>query len=238
MIGWINELPGAVSDNLKLETMQVLLIYLAILMLVFFLKTVRKPALWTGLAACALLPLTILCDKYQQSNTQELIVYQINKSTAIGFQDGSDGILLADSALWPGSSDYNFNIKNHERQARLSSCPVALQDTLFVKGAFAKVGQFVRFQNIMMFLLERGQRLYPTSSPPQVDYLLLCHSPQMPPEKVAAALHFKHVVLDGSNTPYYREMWRDYCHRNGIKVYSTVDSGFYQIPIRERKNKK
>ena len=231
MIGWINELPGAVSDNLKMETVQVLLIYLAILMLVFFLKTARKPVLWTGLAACALLPLTILYDKYQQSNKLELIVYQINKNTAIGFQNGSDGILLADSALWLGSSDYNFNIKNHERQARLSSCPVALQDTLFVKGAFAKVGQFVRFQNITLFLLERGQRLYPTVIPPQVDYLLLCHSPQMPPEKVAAALHFKHVVLDGSNTPYYCEKWRQYCRQQQIPVHSTAELGFLRIAV-------
>ncbi len=231
MIGWINELPGAVSDNLKLDLPQVLLIYLAILMLVFFFKTARKPALWVGLAACALLPLTILYDKYQQSNKQELIVYQINKNTAISFQDGSDGILLADSAIWPGSGDYNFNIKNHERQSRLSSRPVALQETLFIEGAFAKIGQFVRFQNVTLCLLQRGQWLYPTANPPQVDYLVLCHSPQASPEKVAAALNFKHVVLDGSNTPYYCEKWRQYCSQQQIPVHSTAELGFLRIAV-------
>ena len=234
MIGWINELPGAVSDNLKLDVLQVLLIYMAILMLVFFLKTARKPALWCCLVACALLPLTLLYDKFQQSHMQEIIVYHINKNTAIGFQEGGVGVLLADSAVWPGSSDYNFNIKNHERQARLSSCPVALQEPLFIEGTFAKIGQFVCFQNVTLYLLERGQWLYPTANPPQVDYLVLCHSPQAPPEKVAAALKFKHVVLDGSNTPYYRDKWQDYCLRNDKSFYYTVDSGFFQIHIKKK----
>lgn len=231
MIGWINELPGAVSDNLKLEMPQVLLIYVAIVMLVFFLKTARKPALWTALVASALLPLTILYDKIQLLQKQEIIVYHVNRNTAIGFQDSGDGFLLADSVAWPGGSAYNFNIHNHERMARLRSRLLLLEDTAFREGAFAKVGPFVRFHNLTFFLLARGQWLYPTADPPQVDYLLLCHSPQAPPEKVAAAIRFHQVIIDGSNTPYYREKWISYCQENNISVHDVTAEGALRIMI-------
>ena len=56
-----------------------------------------------------------------------------------------------------------------------------------------------------------------------VDCLLLHQNPRLKPEELEAALPFKSVVADGSNTPFYIDRWRVFCTERGIPFSYTGD---------------
>lgn len=231
IIRWIDALPSAVSENLKLTALQVVIIYLAIFCLITLIKTQRKSALWLGLGISALVPCTILFDKMVQTHSREITTYHINKCTAIAFYDHGQALLLADSDANRESRNFSFSIKNHEREKRVQSRFFDIHDSIIMDENFVKCGAFMQFGDQTFYLLQRGQRLYQTANPAEVDYLFLSHSPTILPEKVSQAIQFHAIIVDGSNSVFYQNRWKEYAQLHQIPIHITNEEGAYTIAL-------
>jgi competence protein ComEC len=76
-------------------------------------------------------------------------------------------------------------------------------------------------------MLTYKERLQPCGNDSlRVDCLLLRRNPRLPPEEAMAALPFREVIADGSNTPFYVERWRVFCLENGVPFTFTGDRKF------------
>ena len=149
----------------------------------------------------------------------------------MGFHYRGSAWLIADSAVHNESKNFSFSIQNHERAKRVQSRFVCIEDSLVLEKNFVKCGAFMQFGDQTFYLLQRGQKIFPTDFPAKVDVLVLSHSPTISPEKVAQAIRFHSIIMDGSNTIFYQNRWKEYAQIHQIPIHITKEKGAYTMAL-------
>lgn len=228
IIRTIESLPGALTENISLHYAQVGLLYL--LIICFYLFFVKKKKYYLFAAGISLSLCLFVADfqKFMAKNKHEAVVYSLNRMSAIGFNSGGDGLLLADSALSPKSKSYRFAIQNHARKDRITYALLSF-DNDYERADLMKTGNAIWFCGKRFFILDRETKCYPSGQHATVDCLLLHANPRAVPSQVAASLKFKTVVADASNSIYYLRKWEQWCEENAIEYHDLRQEGSFSI---------
>lgn len=227
LIQSIDSLPFSVTRNISYSMLQVVLCYACIASLFFYFHHKNKKFKYLTLSLFVIFIMSFGYDKYQSSRREDITAYSIEKMSAIGFNYHGNRILLVDTATTPHF--YDFNIKNHERRARIVSTQVNMDTANYESQGFLKIDNCINYQGYTFYLLSGRQTMKPTDSRLSVDYLYMRHNPKISMKKLRQCIDFKQVIIDKSNSVFYDKKWTDSCKYYQIPYYSMRENGYFYL---------
>jgi competence protein ComEC len=122
----VEHIPYAYTNGLYISILQSILLYAIIFFIALFLLKKNK-AFFIGALSCLVIYVSIrTCHKIRHSQQHRVLVYNINKYTAIRFIDGTRSFLMADSSLLADQSKVKFHLQQHYWTSGIKD-----QDTMF-----------------------------------------------------------------------------------------------------------
>lgn len=227
---WVQRWPQALINGIDISLLQTYLLYLLLFAAVLFLalKKLRYFGIAVGIAA--ILSVQELWEEAQQRQQRQLVVYSLRGSTGIGLVQGQQAMLVADSALLQNPQNYTFNVQPHLWQLGVEQP----QQVSFASPAAPSI----MLPDSNQLLVWQGQRWLILSHPPKlqpkagfaVEYLLLRQNVRVKPEQLQAYT-FSKVILDGSNSLWYRQRLRQQLDTLGVTYYDVADSGAFVVEL-------
>jgi competence protein ComEC len=212
-IGWVASWDAFVFKNIGFTAAMLWTSYLVIIALGLWLQKPIYKKVVLAMVSVLLLQIVCLHNKWQSTNTQEMIVYHQKKSTMITERKNNKVILFGNDSI------QNTIAKNQ-----------ILQSYLTVN--FAKLTKRENLQNLYYFntkkiLLIDSSAAVPLNIKP--DIIILVNSPKINLERYLSAYTPKQIVADGSNYKSYIRLWKATCHKAKIPFHITHEKGFYKI---------
>ncbi len=227
IITFVERLPHSVTENIDYHIVQVILLYGVIGCFCYLLYRRERRVLWTAGVLFVLFCSSFVGKKVLTARETGFLAYHVRKCSVLEFNWHGQTVWLSDTLRGEGDKLFQYNVSRHARRHRLSGTMVPIDTLAFDTPFLCKRGNFIRFEDKTYYMLTYKERLRPCGNDSlRVDCLLLRRNPRLPPEEAMAALSFREVIADGSNTPFYVERWRVFCLENGVPFTFTGDRKF------------
>lgn len=168
----IEKIPGAVTENISISWIQMLLIYLCITAFYLLFQQKKKRFYWIGIGSVFFFVLLFDFDRYLTQHIENQTVYKLSNGVAVCFNYHGKAVIFSDSIHDKNHKDYVFCIQNHERKERIRSVIVPV-DSNYRNDFLLKQGDFVFFCGKTYHLARRKRRYYETNLKISVDGVIL-----------------------------------------------------------------
>lgn len=212
-IGWVASWDAFVFKNIGFTAAMLWTSYLVIIALGLWLQKPIYKKVVLAMVSVLLLQIVCLHNKWQSTNTQEMIVYHQKKSTMITERKNNKVILFGNDSI------QNTIAKNQILQSYLTA-------------NFAKLTKRENLQNLYYFNTKKILLIDSSATVPLLikpDIVILVNSPKINLERYLSAYTPKQIVADGSNYKSYIRLWKATCHKAKIPFHITHEKGFYKI---------
>ncbi|MFP4471929.1 MAG: ComEC/Rec2 family competence protein [Bacteroidales bacterium] len=213
----INAIPGARIAGLTLGFWQMVVVYALIIFTVRFLIKKRGGYLVAAASLSLLLTGTFLLNRYQRLQQEEIVIYQVNRHSAIDLIHGRSAVMLADSSLFADERTIGFNLEGHRIHAGISRIfpanfqPYAMEALQTNGLPFRYHSQnFMSFGNRKIALVDKDFPEYDPRQPLKVDVVLLRNNPRIQPGQIDKWFDFDYLVADASNHYRLRNEFAEY----------------------------
>lgn len=226
-VSFIEHIPGAVLSSIYFERWQMLLLFVAF-MLLFVFTLYRKPRLI--LLSLTLMVAVISGSAFNKVKDKSplLVVYAMRGGTAILMSSGERSYCLCDSVR--DGYSYKFMDQSLLKWGRSASGEVrffGFKDSMREVDCKYSSG-WCSFMGGTVYISSEPIVKKRTADPPiDVDYLIVCRKTRGKPEELLKYLHPKIVVVDGSASKYLVARWESQCLRLGIPFYSVSKKGAF-----------
>lgn len=212
-IGWVASLDAFVFKNIGFTTAMLWTSYLVIITGIFWFQKPSYRKMVATLCSVFLLQLVCVYNKWQSTNTAEMIVYHQKKSTMITERKNNHVIVFGNDSI-QNSTDKNQTLQSY------------LTDN------FAKLTQREDLKNLYYFNTQKILLIDSSAAVPihiKPDIVILVNSPKINLERYLSVYTPKQIVADGSNYKSYIRLWKATCHKAKIPFHITNEKGFYKI---------
>ncbi len=216
-------LPYATWGNFKLAKVEVFALYFIIIAVLIALKSARKQWMYAALATSVVFMGFRVVQKNDDLNQQKLVVYNINKNSAVEVIDGDKSLLISDTLSTPGSINYKFNIE-------------AAQWYFGIKNRIVNASSAIAYHNppllvagdktILLYSPQFNHRRTTIAGP--VDYIIVSGPPYID-YGLIEKLKPKMVVFDGSNKPAKVKTVIKKLAELNIPYYNTAAKGAWVV---------
>ena len=239
----IEELPFSTTQDIYIDVPQMILLFAIIVLFVtFFFFTKHYKHLFAAVAMCVILAATNLWQSFESNSQKTLVVYNINKTTAINIIDGTDNIMFANlDSVQPEKIE--FTAKNNwlkkgldrEKYVNLSSGKENLLSTITAidnRKVFFK-HKFIDYDGLKLYVLD--DNFMPIDDENfgkvDVDYVVLADSPYVTLEEVAEHFNFKKIIIASSNSISRCEAWNAEKVALDYDVHDVRNDGAFIVTI-------
>jgi competence protein ComEC len=212
LVGWVEQIPFAYVNGIHISIFQTLVLYVVIVCATAYVLLFHK--FWLQLALLAMVVFTGI-GSYQNivhGKQQLLVVYKVNRSTAIQLVSGQTGVLVLDSALCANSSKRRFHLQQHTWQQQINQQQVLVCTNQWQQYTLGKKS---------ILLAGEGK---PVCNHP-VDYLLTSRFLQL--DELKQTLAFNQLVLTSAVRAKHAKQMIEWCKQNGIAVYDVGSKGAF-----------
>lgn len=204
IIEYIASVERMVIREVYFDTISLWLCYLALAWIIIYIKIKKVKFVYYFFLTILSLQTYFFYIKYENTKTEQLIVFHQYKKTIIALQQGKEAIFyLSDTVAIPQQLIKNFSTQH---QVKIIHCK-AIKNILPFKDDFLTIIDD-------KFYLDTS---YPT------HYLLLRNNPKIHLEKFLSNIRPKILIADGSNRPFIIEKWKQTCQKLQIPFYYTKD---------------
>ena len=238
-VGFIEKLPYSVLKINSVTQKEMILLYLILIsiLLMFFYK--RKTLLYAPLALLLVLSVSFTLNDTARQKQQKIVFYSINKQSAIGFINGKEQLLIADSVLLNDKTAIKFQLDGTRTLLGLSSTKIIALDTLVHSNqnlpenlkALGSQGNYFLFRNKRIVIIDSIPTIRGSCIKLKVDYLVLRNNPKFKIKNLQQLYEPKFVIIDGSNSFYKTEKWMAEFKMAGVNAYSVKKSGAYIVDL-------
>jgi competence protein ComEC len=237
----IESLPGSLSTGLYINLPQTIIIYLFIIFIaVFFFGTKRYKHLVISVVLLICFSLLSLYRSISLKDQEYLIVYNINRVSAINLIDGKDNILFAN---FDGDNmkqiDYsaknnwlNLGLKNEKfidivdinSRNILSNIAVLDNKKVFLKN------NFIAYKDKRILLINKNFRLQDylhANAKIDVDYIILSDNPYINLGDLSRIINFEKIIFDSSNSDFNIIRWLDENSEIALPIHNVKTDGAY-----------
>jgi competence protein ComEC len=159
IIIFIEKLPGAVTANISIHVIQVIILYIIIFIFIFQ-KHKIKLIIFSVLILFNIFIFIYITHRYNCTQHIDVVEYNIQKCTAFQFCYQGNALIFSDSIHNENDKRYQFNIQNHDRKKRIHNTFLNINQD-FENDFLCKKGNCIFFQN-KMYVIERN-RLKPNT---------------------------------------------------------------------------
>jgi competence protein ComEC len=213
-----------------IHSWDVLLLYASIISLLMLFR--RRSFSWVGMSFSLLLLFAAsgIYRTYQLRHQRQLTIFQIQGHTLLQFVQGDEELLLPLGAL-PTEQQLGFHVEPARIGAGLGASPVhqRLPQDFRLPSNHTRGIQLMVWNGLKLAVVEGGEPLQLPALPVAADVLLLRKSPKISPEQLQQAFSFQHLVLDASNSRWYRQQFTSAANSLDLPFYLTSNRGAFTI---------
>ena len=210
---WIQGLPAASLQGLEISWWECVLIYMAMLSLVFAYTERAKHFFWTGLTCLFLLSTSAAVKQYRQWMDRTLIIHQLRSQLAISYT-GRGQVWLYSNLEDPTHSSLNYSVWPYLRRyapmedVRFFTMEEKYQDDILRIGPGRiqvgpyGIGIYDESQGLVGIASdEREATSTIEGSKMDLDLLLIRNNPERSLKEIIAENPAEKLIIDGSNYP-------------------------------------
>jgi competence protein ComEC len=199
----------------------------------FFLK--RKALLFVPLGLFLLFSLNYSYTEIIRQRQHKIIFYSTAKQSAIGFIDGKQQTLLADSVFLKDKQANKFHVDGTKSAYGISIATAFALDTLTNSShnlskemnTLRSYGNAFLFHNKRIAVIDKIPVLKGSCKSLKVDYLVIRHNPQLKVSDLQRLFQADCIIIDGSNSFYKPQNWMTEFKKAGLNAHNIKDSGAY-----------
>ncbi len=212
IVVWLQGLNPVSFHFLVLTGVELLLLYIVITGCSLFFIRQQKAALFTGMAACCLLLLSLCNEEWTRMHQQRLVVYNVPKANHIELISGSSyAVLNTDSTAGKKISYAVKPAHINWRAWRQDSC--ASREIFYVNG-----------RSVLLLNKEID-----TGAHFPIDYLIVNYDAQPDPLKLKSIFSPSLIIIGNTYATKQREKFLKECVDAGITTYAIADSGAFVL---------
>ena len=211
-ISWIASFKNLVFQNIEINKVQILIIYILIFSMYQILKVKSRTAVFVFLIAVIGFQTSLFYQDYR-NQTNEFMVFHKSKASIIGIKQ--QNTLYLNQNLDSLEIENNMILKNYKRATGIDELNLKNKQHLY---SFTE-------QNILII---DSVGIYNIKGL-KPEILILTHSPKINLDRVLLELQPKQVVADGSNYKSYVERWKNTCENKNIPFHNTHEKGYFRI---------
>lgn len=224
-VGGIEHLPDSALHSAKWEKPELVLLYVFIISSLLFMIRKNKKWLQTSLVSFLVLLGFFANGKNNALKKKELVIFDVNHSTAIVVVNGNDHILFADTTLLKHPGDIDFHIDpflqaNGMQEEKIS----LLDDSVFTSAGFVHEGKN-RMLALGKKIIIAGRNFFPTNENESCDILLLHENSNAKLDTLITKVNPALVVADGSDGAWKIKKWKAICEKRNVKFYDVKEEG-------------
>lgn len=237
-VGFIEHLPNSVLHISNVFTGEMILIYLIFISVVLLFYFKKKVFLYSALFLAMTLSVCFTLTEITRQKQQKIIFYSTNKQSAIGFINGKQQILLADSMLLKDKIALKFQLDGAKSLYGFSTANNFALDTLADYQSSRKNltallnnGNNFMFHNKRIVLIDSLPNVSGKCAKLKVDYLVIRNNPKIKISNLKQLYQPECVIIDGTNSFYKTEKWMAEFKKAGLRAYSLKNSGAYIVDL-------
>lgn len=223
-VRWVEHLPSASIGGIWMDSLEVILFYLSVLLLMFCISSCRGKRM-LALGVCLLLTVSyhlvrVIDDRPEQS----VVFYNVHGCAAVHCiaADGRSWLAYADSV--PDEKRIYRAVSKSWWHQRLKVPVPVLAD--YSSDDFSARNHLFTFAGCRVCLVNDDRwKNKMTAQPLIIDYLYLCKGYSGQLEELTHLFTTRHVVLDSSLPGYKKQRYSAECRRLGIHLISLSDEG-------------
>ena len=238
-VGFIEKLPYSVLHITSIFTKETILIYMIIILLILFFTFKRKGLFYATLSMILLLSTCFTFTEISRVRQQKIIFYSAGKQTALGFLNGQQQTLLADSALIKDKIAKKFQLDGAKALYGITKGNSIAIDTVVEnrralaqgKYSLSGIGNYFLYHNKRLAVIDSIPKTSGKCKKLKVDYLVIRHNPKFRITDLQKLYEAGIIIIDGSNSIYKAEKWIAEFKKAGLKAYSVKTSGAYVVDL-------
>ncbi len=219
----MNRLPFAVWENISISSVQTWLLFIAICFTIAWLIRVKHQWLLIGLSAWLLLTMLLTLDKISHKKQLSLVVYNLAKVKAIDIFCGNRAFFFGDKPK---------EIKRYTMETQINPARLLNRVDKIEKLKFASTqsGTILSAGNRKICLIDSTTMIPKIKSgikKIKVDYIIVSHNPKMMLSDLASVFEFKHIIIDGSNSRWRINRWKEEAVLNKLNLFIVTENGAF-----------
>ncbi len=210
-IHWVAVQDEFLFRDIHFSTLKVLGVYLFIVALILFLKKMNYRRLVGSLLAISVLISIYIYDEFRTA-TNQLIIFQKSRQTLVGYQNGSQFIVLK----------CNSTVNSSEAHP-IKSFKVAMNTKFYYEERLPRLFRYNN-KNILIF---DSLGIFPKHK--NIHTLVLTNSTKVNLDRLLDSLRPKQIIADGSNYYSYVNRWEKTCKLKKLPFHHTAKQGAFPI---------
>jgi len=227
-VAFLSELPGAYVESLWISQPQMMLLYLAMISLVFSLIYAKKRVVITSISFAIIIFGSFLIKQHTILLQDKFILYHAKEGLAMDFINGRKNVFLGDSAVMNNSDLVNYNFRNVWEKYRLETAKIELPKTTneIRKNEILMRYPFISFNGEVFTILKDSE--LPQDYKLTTDFLIISGKPWLDKKIITSKLEVKkRVLFDGTNPSWYIKKVKPLFEEAGFTCYATSESGAF-----------
>jgi competence protein ComEC len=221
----IEHLPHAVIYSAKWEKPDLFLLYIFIVSALIFLLRKKRIILQIGLASFLLLLFSVAYGKNNSFRKKEIVIFNVNHSSAIAIVNGNDHVLFTDTALAKRKGDIDFHIEPFLKANGMDEDKIVpIYDSLHFKNYFVDENEFYLEANGKQIVLV-GKNFHDGKLNSKGAILLMRENSNQKLDSLISRMNPSLIVADGSDSKWKIKKWKEICGKRNVKFYDVADSG-------------
>ncbi|MCR5192381.1 MAG: ComEC family competence protein [Bacteroidales bacterium] len=207
----VSSWPNAMLSNLYFDGFMFVLAVAIIVAMGWFLLRKKTICLASALLLASILVLHTRIVEARCASQRVFDIYNIGNRTAIEFFHGHDSYLVCDSITARHPYRIDFQTSGNLVFHKTSNRHILPLDTTLYNDAIYVKDNFIGFDSISFFVVDRGNYRHPSIIKPSVNYLLLRESPYITVSELAQRFDFDTLVIVSQNSRRRQAAWSAEC---------------------------
>ncbi|MBC8488530.1 MAG: hypothetical protein H8D45_21085 [Bacteroidetes bacterium] len=169
---------------------------------------------------------------FKNQNRRRIVVYSINKASAIDLIDGKEDFFLTDSLLINDIDKIAYHIQNNRWKSGIKNVvKFHVDNKQIIKQNFYKNKNFIQFYDKRLVIINPEFRFYPTQNKMKVDYLVVSQNPDIKIAELTESFDFEQLIFDSSNRYWKINKWIEECSKTSVEYYDVKRQGAWDKAI-------
>lgn len=208
VVSGVEQLPLSLVKGLYINDFQFGLSLLLLLLLWLFVSLKKKRMMMEMLVLSAVFAVSLALGSQKSLHENCMIVYSLNKHTAIDFVSNGSHVLLCDESLLSDPSAIDYSLKGSWAKLQLTMNPpcFTLKEDFSLESVRKKAWLF-SFQGVVVALWEPDLAVDSCFQRVTVDYLVVREKQRPDLRRISNSYIIGMLVIDGSVPGYLADEW-------------------------------
>lgn len=228
IVNWISRLPKSTIEDIYAPWIIVLFIYLFILSIFIFFKQKKLLSLRISIFSLILIFGYSSIRQFENLTDNKLIIFAINKYTAIDFKKGKNHLLLTNINSNKEKKILSYQTKGYLIYNRLNKLTAAFDKNvknlpfLFIKN------EFFKFNNHKIYILNPKKYIFPKlKNKITLDYFIYRGRKAISIKSILNSFSIKYLIFDGSVPLYLKNKLKKEALILNVPFWDVMESGAF-----------